>query len=277
MESCAEPEKKIYKYYAKESYNLEAFCNNQIYFSKTNVQNDPFDSTDLLIRPFEIFCNQVGYDKISSKGLQKHAVCAFTESASRQPDNKHMWALYAKYSGYALEFNRKILEEEIARAYACPIHLLKVQYECTPLNLDNNNATFTDAINKTTHSISDCISNYRQGDHRDMESLFLHLHLRKDKSVWEIEDEWRLIIGNNTNCKGHLQELQNGYLLDLPKKAITSITVGTKMPDACFDMLKKCAKHKGIEMNKARPIVDPTSLQWRIEIDPIALESNVSL
>ena len=233
-----------------------AFCKNQIFFSKPSNLNDPFDTTKLIVSSYKKFCKDIQWSETGEKNLNKHGICSFSEG--KQADNRHLWSLYAaNYTGYALEFDFEILSETLPSVYRTPIYLQKVHYANRPFNLNNYRNSFS--IKGETFTVQDAIS----GDIKREDRLFHYLHLYKDKSIWQNEKEWRMIIGN-LNENQHLHNIGNGYLLDLPPTTIKAIIVGQYMTDDNKQMMKNCAIHKGIPIYEAIPCI--VKNKWTVEI-----------
>ena len=237
-----------------------AFCKNQIFFSKPSNLNDPFDTSDLLIRPYRKFCDAVNLTNPNPL-FESFGVCCFTKS--EKADNRHLWSLYANsYRGYALEFN----EESFDDFYYMPCHFLPVKYSNRPFNLNSFTRKFIDEHGKE-HSIKDCISEYNNGDKMSLERLFVYLLHYKDSSVWENEMEYRMIIGTQKPIKCKIQNLSNGFLMTLLSNAIKSITVGFNMSKENKCMLKNCAEHKDIPIYEATPCIIKN--KWAVEINAL--------
>ena len=248
----------IFKYYSPQNYNFIAFCKNQIFFSRPSNLNDPFDTSDLLIRPYRKFCDAVGLDNPRPL-FEKLGVCCFTKAD--KADNGHFWSLYANsYKGYALEFNEDKFND---RGYA-PLHIHKVTYSKMPFNLNNFSNSFVseDGIDYT---ISSCIRDYRNGNSMSLERLFQYILLYKDSTIWKAEDEYRMIIGSIRPPNWELQELKNGYLFTLlSANTIKSVTIGHYMEKCDKQMLKNCAEHKGIPIYEAIPCIERN--KWTVKI-----------
>lgn len=247
---------RIFKYYSPQDYNFVAFCKNQIFFSRPSNLNDPFDTTKLIVSSYKKFCKDIQWSETGEKNLDKHGICSFSEG--KRADNRHLWSLYAaNYTGYALEFDFEILSETLPSVYRTPIYLQKVHYANRPFNLNNYRNSFS--IKGETFTVQDAIS----GDIKGEDRLFHYLHLYKDKSIWQNEKEWRMIIGN-LNENQHLHNIGKGYLLDLPPTTIKAIIVGQYMTDDNKQMMKNCAIHKGIPIYEAIPCI--VKNKWTVEI-----------
>ena len=248
----------IFKYYSPQDYNFMAFCKNQIFFSRPSNLNDPFDTSDLLIRPYKKFCKEVNLTNPNPL-FESFGVCCFTKS--EKADNRHLWSLYANsYKGYALEFNEKSFDN----IYYMPCHFLPVKYSSRPLNLNSLTAKFVDE-HGNEHTIKECIDEHiKKGDEMPLERLFMHLLHYKDSTIWQNESEYRMIMGRTKPIKCRIQELSNGFLMTLLPDAIKSITIGFNMSGDNKQMLKNCAKHKGIPVYEAVPCIEKN--KWAVKI-----------
>ena len=246
----------IYKYYTIRQHNIDAFKNNQIFFSRPSKLNDPFDTTSRQIEPYKKFCKRIGWNPQMANLMDNHGICSFTES--NLPDNKHLWTLYAdSFRGYALEFDRDLLTEGLPRQFRMPVYLQKVIYDYKPFNLDDFNSKFR--LNGEDYTLRECIKDYPAG----LDRVFQYLHLYKDYDVWHLEKESRLIAGN---LKSERFEPVNrdGYLLTMPEGAVTSLTLGGDMPENYREELVEIAKQRRIPVYIATPeIIDG---QWTISI-----------
>lgn len=252
---------KIYKYYAPRDYNFDALCNNQLFFAKPSVLNDPFDTSDLFVKSYGKFSEALCLDKAEDL-FEAHGICCFTKSA--QANNRHFWSLYADcYKGYALEYD----ENELSNDYP-PIFLSKVQYLTKALDLNDFSTEFTlDHINKT-YTVQQCIDKYIgiPQDPEPLERLFYYFHICKDKEIWNIENEYRMIIGSQ-NKFHHIHKDNNGYKLDLNPNAIKSITIGYKMSCMHKRILMCYAKQHKINFSIAIPVI--RNNVWDVEIKKV--------
>ena len=247
----------IFKYYSPQDYNFMAFCKNQIFFSRPSNLNDPFDTTSIIISSYNRFCKDIHWNTTGEKNLDKHGICSFSEG--KRADNKHLWSLYAtNYTGYALEFDFETLSEKLPKTYVAPIYLQKVRYESRPFNLNNYRNKFF--LNEESFTVHDAACSK---DIKDLDRLFQYLHLYKDKSIWQNEKEWRMIIGN-LNERPYIHKIGNGYLLDLLPNTIRSLTVGCNMSEDNKRMLKCCAEHKSIPIYEAIPCIEKN--KWTVKI-----------
>lgn len=249
----------LFKYYSPKNYNFDAFCKNQIFFSKPSNLNDPFDTSDLLVKPYEKFCSKVDLNK--NNLFESFGVCCFTKS--EKANNRHLWSLYAdSYRGYALEFD----EAKFDSKYYRPLHLMEVKYGERPFNLNDFSNSFISEDGKD-YTVSSCIEAYTScmRDYMPLERLFQHLLLYKDSSIWEVENEYRMIMGKIKPSHWEIIQLDTGYLLTLSSPdTVKSITVGQFMPDDNKRKLQTCADHKNIPIYEAIPCVENN--MWGVKI-----------
>ena len=257
---------KIDKYYSYNVYSLDVLRNNQLFFSHPSNFNDPFDSSfNLLVKPYKKFCDALHGIKNMSNAFEKQGIGCFTKA--NKPDNKHFWSLYAgNYSGFALEFD----EDELNNLYP-PLHLSRVNYFNEPMNLDNFETTFGFDYIDETYTVRKCIDTYPY-DLMPLDRLFQYLFLYKDKSIWQNEVEYRMVIGEIV--REHYQDRiipnSHGYLLNLPQGAIKSITFGYKISDTHKSEILEILKGKEIPVYIATPdIITTTTFHWGITIKSI--------
>lgn len=257
---------KIYKYYPCTPYSLDVLQDNQLFFSHPSNFNDPFDSSfDLLVKPYKKFCDALnGIEKMTNL-FERQGICCFTKSS--KPNNKHFWSLYAEtYSGFALEFD----EDELNDIYP-PLHLSRVNYFDEPMNLNNFETTFRFDYIDDIYTVQQCIDAYPY-DPMPLDRLFQYLLLYKDKSIWQNEVEYRMLIGEivRKRYKDRIIHNSHGYLLNLPQGAIKSITFGYKISDTHKSEILEILKGKEIPVYIATPdIIRTTTFHWGITIKPM--------
>ncbi len=111
--------------------------------------------------------------------------------------------LCLNYEGFSVEYDENVLRNPIP-SMIVPLPLLDVDYRECPINLDGNDSFTIFETFDTKHKepfkeglVEDCINEYElNGYNPKTDGLFLKLHLQKEKAIWEIENECRLIIGN---------------------------------------------------------------------------------
>ena len=254
---------------------LNTLRHNRIFFARPCVLNDCFDTSSQLIKAYPQFCKKINWTDLNEIKLDKHAV--FSMSQGYRPDNKHLWSLYAgNYTGYSIEFDGEIFDKFLVDN---ALYLSAVQYVNRPLNLDDPNAHFSipERDNGYTYAIHDCYS-FRDtyvemsdgslcliDQRKAQERLFEYLHLQKEKNIWQIENEARLIIGNivpkNAKC------LKNGYYMTLPQGCISKIYIGKYMKGVFKKRLKKIAKILLAETFEVEPKI--INSNWEVEITKV--------
>lgn len=250
---------KLFKYYSSECYNICAFQNNQIFFAKPHLLNDSFDTSEKLIKPFKTFQERVNWTSEDEKRLDNHGIFSLIEADDVR--KFQMWSFYARnFDGYALEFNKEVLSDN----KIAPVHLLPVLYSDAPLNLDDCQLRLR--VNSDVFTVGEVNFEY---DRKLLDRVFQCLHLIKDKSTWQQENEWRMIIGNiRDRLQNYLMPLNDGYLLRLPQNPYKALYIGYKMDRCKRQALIQAARQKqGVDIFSVKPkIIDN---KWDMEIERI--------
>lgn len=275
----------LFKYYSPKKYNFAAIAQHQLFFCRPSGLNDPYDTTVVNINAFPGFCKKLNIkDPIFRKSLDEHVICCF--SKGDKPDNRHLWAFYASnYEGFSVEYDENALRNPIP-SMIVPLPLLDVDYRECPINLDGNDSFTIFETFDTKHKepfkeglVEDCINEYEiNGYNPKTDGLFLKLHLQKEKAIWEIENECRLIIGNvilsnlNSIYRKYFRKVcGRGLLLTIPEKAIKSITVGYRTSDKNKRRLKKIASKLNVKLFQATPYVEDCN--WTVRLDDISTKT----
>lgn len=260
-----------YKYYSANKLSLNTLRNNKIFFANPSILNDSFDTSGKIMEAYPYFCEQIGWSDYGAKNLDKHGV--FSMTRGEEPDNRHLWSLYAgNFTGFAIEFRNDKLESFANQNDLC---ISSVQYVSRPLDLDNKNSTYSIPEREEGHgySILDCYRNamtvikLSNGDsvitkEKALERLFEYLHLQKDSSIWQVENEARIIIANSVPRQA--KRLKKSYYMTLPQGCVSKIYIGRYMKNAYKKRLKKIAKRLMIEMYETEPkILNGT---WDVQI-----------
>lgn len=260
-----------YKYYSANKLSLNTLRNNRIFFANPSLLNDSFDTSAKVIEAYPTFCKKIGWSAYGVENLDKHGVFSMTQGEI--PNNRHLWSLYAgNFTGFAIEFRNDILELFANNHDLC---ITSVQYVDHPLDLDNQNSSFSIPERKEPYQyyISYCwskgkvniqISNdeYVVTGEKALERLFEYLHLQKDARIWQVEQEARIIIANSVPRQA--KRLKTGYYMTLPQGCISKIYIGRYMENAYKKRLKKIAKRLMIEMYEAEPKV--LNGTWDVQI-----------
>ena len=260
-----------YKYYSANKLSLNTLRNNKIFFASPSLLNDSFDTSAKVIEAYPSFCKKIGWSDYGAEQLDEHGVFSMTQG--ERPNNRHLWSLYAgNFTGFVIEFNNHVLELFANNHGLC---VTFVQYVNRPLDLDNQNSSFSIPERKEPYPyyISYCwskgkvnikISNdeYVVTGEKALERLFEYLHLQKDARIWQVEQEARIIIANSVPRQA--KRLKTGYYMTLPQGCISKIYIGRYMENAYKKRLKKIAKRLMIEMYEAEPKV--LNGTWDVQI-----------
>lgn len=248
---------KLFKYYSSECYNISAFQNGQIFLAKPHVLNDCFDTSEKLIEPFREFKNRVKWTSENGKLLDNHSIFSLIEA--QDVKNFRMWSFYARnFDGFAIELN----EDALSNREIAPIHLLPVMYSEVPLNLDNSQLRLR--VNSEEFTIGKVDFEYGI---KWLDRLFQCLHLIKDKTTWQEENEWRLIVGENRDHIKTLSEHNDGYYLGLPKGSYKALYIGYKVEKCKRQILIQSARQKEVDIYFVTPKI--INNKWDMEIKKI--------
>lgn len=265
---------RLFKYYSPKKYNFSAVAQQKLFFSHPSNLNDPYDTTILNIKAYPGFCQTLQIDeKTLTANLNKHAICCF--SKGEKADNRHLWAFYASnYEGFAVEYDSNAIENNVL------LQLFDVDYRDLPLNLDGNDTfrivqSFSLEQDIEAYSVrNNHTDSHIQIDRKWPEKLFQELHLQKEKSIWEKENECRLIIGNviSNNIESRLSKSfkrigNKGIMYRIPVPAIKSITIGYRITEKNKRRITKIASKLGVPLFQATPCTE--SGCWIVKIDEI--------
>lgn len=262
---------QYFKYYSANKLSLNTLRNNRIFFANPSILNDSFDTSAKIIEAYPYFCEQIGWSDYGAKSLDKHGVFSMTQG--EEPNNRHLWSLYAgNFTGFAIEFRNDKLESFANQNGLC---ISSVQYVSRPLDLDNKNSVYSIPEREEGYGYSiidswrkaETIIQLSNGDSvitqdKALERLFEYLHLQKDSSIWQVENEARIIIANKV--PGQAKCLKKGYYMTLPQGCISKIYIGRYMGNAYKKRLKKIAKRLMIDMYEAEPKV--LNGTWDVQI-----------
>lgn len=263
-----------YKYYSTNKLSFKTLRNNRIFFANPSLLNDSFDTAIKMIEAYPFFCNQIHWSDYGAKDLDKHGIFSMAQGDS--PNNRHLWSLYAgNFTGFAIEFDSAILESFTNHHDLC---ISSVQYVAQPLDLNNPQSSYSIPERKEPYSyyISYCWSKgdiniqmandeYVVTGLKALERLFEYLHLQKDSSIWQVEQEVRIIIGKNIPRQARC--LKRGYYMTLPQGCIAKIYIGKYMNGAFKKRLKKIAKRLLAETYEVEPKIIQGN--WDVEITKV--------
>lgn len=242
-------ENLIYKYYAPTEYSLDALINRYFWFSKRSALNDPYDMNIQVLEVFPKFkelLEHYGYNLEQYKQiLENFAICCFT----KRPDNKHFWSLYAgSFQGWCLEFEEdNLIDSQIG----VPNQLYDVIYLDAVPDL-NDKYQHLELEKHEDGTISETIAgllSYEKGH----EKLFTYLLRIKNREVWGVEEEKRLILGNIYLMNHKINCDTRGYGIPWKINALKRIIVGYKISDCMRKKITLIANEMGVPMAEAKP------------------------
>lgn len=230
----------LYKYYAPTDYNFEALEKGYWFFSKFGHANDPFDCD---INLLNLTKNKWGLNAndIKEGATNDFAICSFSDS----PLNKRLWALYSRsYSGFVVEYEYGEEQYGCFASKGLQLPLFDVSY----LDKEEIEAVQEAPHKKLIPTLSKDMSVARREDEKK-EELFMFLYSIKEKSIWETEQEKRMLIGYHestslkeeffVNCRCH-----NGYKVFFPIQSVKRIIAGMNISDYDLYRLKYIASKK---------------------------------
>lgn len=251
------PEKvnqRLFKFYPIKDYHIAAFQQHILFFSHPSKLNDCFDTSSRLIEPYKEFKRRVNWSSDMAKVMDNHGICSFIEAADVK--SERMWTFYAdSFNGFAIEFDSELLKSS---DYA-PIQLRAVKYLNEPLNLDDKHRIY--------HiSDEDTRLDYLAIDYAKYSDRFFQcIHLVKNKQMWQEENEWRMIVGNQRG-KAKPHSGGGGLLLKIDPSCYKSLFIGFKVDGTIKLLLRDIANAYGIQSYVITPeIVDN---KWDMSIIP---------
>lgn len=218
---------KLYKYFSFPDNDdeirerLHQLVNKQLWFSKRDYLNDPFEFEHISLQTANIDAQQYYRDK-----QRELEVCCFTAL----PHNKLMWAHYAAgYKGYCVEFNVNN-----------PDLIYPVIYDDTiPDNLGQMYQKFYDLRSEMCSNPSVVLCNY---ENRKV-ILQINYPLFSKDVCWKYEGEYR-ILASSLEPNGELRSIAE-YGLE-----ITKIVVGACCTCDNCQKLKETARTLNIPITK---------------------------
>ena len=240
----------VYKYYAPTYYSMDALTNEYFWFAKRSILNDPFDINGKIFETFPQFKDMLenkGYNiEAYKKTLEKFAICSFT----KRNDNRHFWSLYSDtYKGWCLEFDEDNLVD--TARYGIPNVLQDAIYLSSLPDLNNQFENLQIKSYDDGSTVETPISSLLY-DERGREQLFTYLLRVKEDEVWSMEEERRLILGNNY-LRIHKETDGNGYKIPWQKNALKSIIVGQNISPCNKELIHLIAKERQIKVYEAIP------------------------
>lgn len=212
----------IYKYYPDNCNSLCAVKEHYFWFSTNVALNDPFDMAGDLFKRFPKFGEAVGMDRFDihkyEESVKKMAICCFSKCKM----NKHLWALYASsYSGFVLGFDEKKLD-----SFHENILYRDCFYRKDIPNFENAKIKIP-YIDKDKKKVKASLSTLMKSEIL-LNKVFEYYLLIKDKKVWEIEQEKRLILSLDYIRKNPAKD-PKGYKIPWPEDSVTEIIWGSRI------------------------------------------------
>lgn len=241
----------IYKYYSPSENNLDAVHNQYFWFSKHKALNDPFDMAGDLFRRFPdfLFSNSV-YHRRYANAIRSYGTCCF----SKNPLNKHLWALYASsYSGFVLGFDDSSFVDDLSLSLNGRVIYRECHYEEEYPDFNNLNTLipFYDCDGDFSELVLRDIINENPMDPKKIDQIFEYYLLIKEKKTWAIEEEKRLILGQtfvnalqehtvSSDICINLNDYNNGYKIKWPEGSLKEAYLGNRMQELFKTALLSC-------------------------------------
>lgn len=234
----------IYKYYSikrdladiNEDYTYQALVGKYFWFAKHGFLNDPFDLAGDFLKRFPKFATAVElFNPHYEELIQNFGVCCF----SHNPLNKHLWALYAmSYTGFVLGFedrteNGETIDDLLSSELKAKVIFRNCQYRENYPNFDDF-STKIECNDNQKRTINDIL---KSKDAKLLDNIFEYYLIIKEKSIWKIEEEKRMILG--ANYIERIKEERNGYAIPWPVNTLKEIIWGNRMDDKMKDEIRK--------------------------------------
>jgi len=259
-------QKLVYKYSDWNKNSQDGISKRYFWFSKPTNFNDPFDSNMEILKAFprssKVFDKKINdtetlFDYVRKKTDDFGILCFITESqkgsiGDRGYNNLHFWSHYANcHKGISIGFDLESLKEYYSKKILCNASLSKINYLNESADLDKYEFTIRSNVTKRIEGI---FGAYR--DDKDIDAFFEQILLFKDKRIWGIENEQRIILAgralerlrdNNPFLDVHFDifdKNENGYRLPYPEgNSIKEITFGVKFDkkeiDSAIEMISR--------------------------------------
>ena len=258
-------------------YTKDALTKGYFFFNKSTYQNDPFDCSLRLLQS-ETLLRRLGYTKdradTAYKIMGEYGSCCFTT----RKDNKHLWSFYSNnYKGIVIGFDANRFSEYLKQG----IHYVKVEYKNTPITEDHLDDTFqlempilkADLENDPdpSHYLLEEYT-YRNSlrDERTRDALFFRLCSLKEKSVWEDEEEYRLIAAGSVQREENIErqkregvEYDNGgYKIPIPSDCVKEIIIGHNFDMKELDWVRQIAEKYDVEIIQQTKAEKPFEVEF---------------
>lgn len=224
-----------YKYYSTAKHNLEAVEHQYFWFSTHEGLNDPFDMAGDFFKRFPNFGGTIVNSAWKRKyeiATKRYGICCFTSN----PLNRHFWSLYAdSYKGFVLCFDDTNFHDDLSlRLLAKTIYEDCIYLDGYPDFSDNSTVIPFNEVE--TRTIDEILESH---DPRQIDRIFEYYLYIKDKNVWKVENESRLLLGqsfiNNIDNKipqtlNSIFKLEsNGYGIKWPVSCLKEIYFGPRI------------------------------------------------
>lgn len=231
----------IYKYYSKNDFNTDAIRDKYFWFAKHQTLNDPFDMAGDFFDRFPTFLEEIrknGYEDTFRKAIQKMAICCFSE----EPDNKHLWALYANsYSGFVLGFDESCFRTESLEDH---IGAKVIYHECFYVDsipdFDNPDTYIPNLTDESMTPLRTLKRNLK-----GIDRVFTYYLLLKEKATWEIEKEKRMILGLNYIKQNPTPD--KGYKINWLDNSLKEVIWGCRIAPEYKELIKELLPEDIIE------------------------------
>jgi hypothetical protein len=152
-------------------------------------------------------------------------------------NNLHFWSHYANsYKGISIGYDAKEIEDYYSEKLLCKATLSKVNYIEKPVDIDKYDFVIRQDTNVTTTKRINGIFGTSIDD-KNIDAFFEQILLFKDKRIWGLENEYRIILAGLALANMKKMQLfsatnfginaPNGYRLPYPEKeVIKEVTFG---------------------------------------------------
>jgi hypothetical protein len=215
--------KSLFKFYDwGEAFGQKVLTNRQLWFSRPQSFNDPFDA---FVTEGELFGEDIKNADYEFTSFQ-HSCCCF----SLRWDSTLMWSHYSRsHRGYCVEFDVSGLSELFrakgkASQQQDTIELRHVQYRTVPADPISHQEIIG-------NSLTDRARDFYTTKSRD----------------WAYEEEVRAIWHQTLQID---RKDRRGALLRFdPKKCIRTVLLGRRISPKHKDEIRKCIESKGLDIN----------------------------
>lgn len=194
----------VYKYSDWNSYSEEAINKRYFWFSKPTNFNDPFDSNMDILRAFPrtkaVFDRKDKDGKTFFEFVKQNTdefgiLCLTTprpvgEIGDKGYNNLHFWSHYANcHKGISIGYDLDKLKDFYSKKILCNASLSKINYIEKAADIDNYDFIVGENHTKRIEGI---FGPYIDDKH--IEAFFEQILLFKDKRIWGLENEQRIIL-----------------------------------------------------------------------------------